>query len=169
MSVAVMRQQARDRRIDTALIAGGVLVGLGVLYLVSDSKEELLANEWPNLWELQDPDALSVATRRGLVYPSEVQRVIDGGRIPVLVNLIRWLGEDAQGTLNDREDLVMAACMRPTYAELLLFTGMFSERYAISPGAYISTFMDPGSDAAPLAAIVAHVYRLRDRQAAEHG
>lgn len=166
-SVALQAQTAKDRRLDYLLLGGAALVGLGVLWLASDDEEDVLAARFPDLWELQDPNALRVAGQRGLVYPYEIAAFATNGRTPVVQRMVTWL-EEAKGLVNDREELVLAACMRPTYAELVYFTELFVQRWGLSPGAWISTFMTPGSDASTLSAIVAHVERLRQVNATSH-
>jgi len=164
--VNVRSYTPKDRRIDTALIVGGLIVGGLAIYYTRRDKEEQQAARFLDVWELMEPDALMIANRERLVYPYEIQRLAP--RVPIVDNMVRWLGEDAAGTLNDREDLALAACMRPTYAELLLFTQRFVQAYALSPGAYMLTFMDPDNDASVLAAIVRHVDNLRARNAQTH-
>jgi hypothetical protein len=85
-----------------------------------------------------------------------------------IMTKMQWLADDATGIIDDREDLVVAALMWPTYAETLLFSQLFTIQYGVSPGAFVLTFMSPSSDEGPLSMVVNHIKDLRLRNATTH-
>lgn len=163
----VDKYSPRDRRIDVGLIAASAAVVGLVIYAASDSDEEDQAETFGEVWELMDPNALTVAMQRGLVYPSEVQHVIDSGRVENVSAAVLLL-QGAPGAFNDSERDTLAACMRPTYPELLLFAATFTVEEGLSPGAFILDYMDPEDDTPTMAAIVRHVKKLRKAAADAH-
>lgn len=155
---------ASERRKDYALIAVGGAALLGAMWLFGDDEDEVAAGDFRDLWELMDPGALNEALTTGAVRQADVQRVIDSGRAVNIRAAIQLL-VDAPGVVDDNERGVIAACMRPSYPELLLFTAMFNDTELMSPGAFILTFMDPDGDTDALAQITRHVVALRRRYA----
>lgn len=156
---SVQRYTAADRRKDVGFGALGVVALVGLIWLVSDDQEERDADQFVDLWELGDPDALSYALEHGKVRQADVQHVVSTRALQVqqAVDLLA----QAHDILDDDERDVLEACMRPTYPELLLFTSMFSAQEGISPGAFMRTFMDPDDDTSILAEITRHVHRIR--------
>lgn len=163
--MGVQKYTAAERRKDIgAAVLGAVLLG-GILYMVSDSKEEREAAAFPDLWELMSPNALTEALRNGAVRQADVQYVISSGRAVHIRTAIALL-VNAPGILDDSERAVLGAVMRPTYPELLLFNSMFNAQEQMSPGAFILGFMNADSDEASFAAIVRYVLDLRATYAA---
>lgn len=166
----VNKYTPRDRRIDVGLVVGGGLLAGWLLYRTSTDRA---AARFGNLWELQDPGAMQRAAGSGLVYPSEVQHVIDTGAVPSINAAIdRLLDAPADWSHWDEEAQAVGAVMRATYPETLLFASMFQQRVGVAPGVFMLQFMDPEGwfgDQQLLAAVVRHVERQRGVASATHG
>lgn len=145
--------------------AAAVAVVYGLYKLFAPSRDEREAARFPDLWELNEPRALQIAAHKGLVSIDEVQRVAaTGGSERIAQAIAQLLDAPANWyAWDDDERAVIAAVMRPTYAEQLLFASTWTATVGGTVGGFILGFMSPRDedDARYLATIVRHVERLR--------
>ena len=144
--------------------AAAVAVIYGLYKLFAPSRDERDAARFPDLWELNEPRALQIAATNGLVSINDVQQVNVARGAAIAQAIAQLIDAPANWyAWDDDERAVIAAVMRPTYAEQLLFASTWTATVGGTVGGFILGFMSPRDedDARYLATIVRHVERLR--------
>lgn len=144
--------------------AAAVAVIYGLYKLFAPSRDEREAARFPDLWELNEPRALQIAATKGLVSIDDVQQVNVARGAAIAQAIAQLIDAPANWyAWDDDERAVIAAVMRPTYAEQLLFASTWTATVGGTVGGFILGFMSPRDedDARYLATIVRHVERLR--------